>query len=137
MSPLQNDPKNPKEVHMAISPTAGTMAAVKSAPTGSMTAAKSTVVSCSNTACTWIANTARSTGNAVNAGAAKIIAFVTAAFQALAKYASAMAGHTRHFAAATMNAMKANPQIAIGGGLLVVLLGAAAIYAYTQRTANA
>ncbi len=104
-------------------------------PTGSMTAAKSAAVSCSNTACTWIANTARSAGNAVNAGAAKVTALASAAFQALAKYASAMAGHTRNFAVATMNALKANPQIAIGG--LVVLLAAAAIYAYTQRAAAA
>jgi hypothetical protein len=122
MSALQNDPKNPKEVHMEITPT------------GSMTAAKSAVVSCS-VCTTWIANTARSAGNAVNAGAAKVTALVSTAFQALAKYASAMAGHTRNFAVATMNALKANPQIAMGG--LVVLLAAAAIYAYRQRAAAA
>jgi hypothetical protein len=106
-------------------------------PTGSMTAAKSTAVSCTTTACTWIANTARSAGNAVNAGAAKVAALVTAAFQALSKYASAFAGQTRHFAVATMNALKANPQMAIGGLGVVVLLTAAAVYLATQKAAAA
>src|SRR5438552_569277 len=95
--------------------------------TGSMTVA--------NSASTWIANTARSAGNALVAGATKVSNVVVTGFQALARYASIAANYAKHSAVTTMNALKANPQIAIGG--LVVVVAAAAIYAYSQRAATA
>ena len=107
-------------------------------PTGSMTAA-----SCS--ACTWVANTAKSAGNAVVAGATKVANLVASTFQALAQYvslasshvknyASLASSHARNYAAAGLNALKANPQVAIGS-LAVVTIAAAAVYAYKQRAA--
>src|SRR5271167_2462568 len=96
-------------------------------PPGSMTAANCT-------ACSWIANTARSAGTAVAAGATKVANLVATAFRALAQYAAVAFGHVKNAAAAGMNAMKANPQVAMGGLALLVL--AAAAYAYKQRAAS-
>jgi len=91
-------------------------------------------ITAANSASTWIANTARSAGNTVVAGATKVADLVRAGFQALAQYASIAAGHARNYANTAMNAIKANPQIAVGA--LAVVLATAAVYAYTQRAAN-
>lgn len=96
-------------------------------PTGSMTAA-----SCA--ACSWVANTAKSAGNAVVAGATKVANLVASTFQAIAQYVSLASSHARNYAAAGLHALKANPQVAIGS-LAVVTIAAAAIYAYKQRAA--
>lgn len=95
--------------------------------TGSMTAA-------SSTACSWIANTARSAGNAVSQGATKVANLVASAFRALAFYSAVAYGQVKHTAFAGMEAMKANPKITAGAGLAVLVLAAAA-YAYKQRAA--
>jgi hypothetical protein len=92
-------------------------------PTGSMTAATS--------ACSWIANTARSAGNAVVGSATKVAQLVANAFRALGQYASAALCYTKNSAIAGMNLLKANPQIALGG--LALLVVAAAAYAYSQK----
>jgi hypothetical protein len=94
-------------------------------PTGGMTAA-----SC--TACSWVANTARSAANSLVASANKIADFVAASFRSLAQYASIAMGHVKNNAIAGLNYLKANPQVAIGGGVALLVLAAAA-YAYSQR----
>jgi hypothetical protein len=95
-------------------------------PTGSMTAA-----SC--TACSWIANTARSVGTTVVGAATKVAELAATAFRALARYASIALCYAKNSAIAGLNVIKAHPQAAMGG--LAVLVLAAAAYAYSQRTA--
>lgn len=83
------------------------------------------------TACSWIANTAKSAGNAVVGSATKVADLVASAFRALAQYASAALCYTKNSVIAGLNVLKANPQIAVGG--LAVLVLAAAAYAYSQK----
>ena len=92
-----------------------------------------TAASC--TACSWLANTARSAGSAVVAGATKVSNLVASAFRALAQYAAVAFGYVKNAGIAGLNAMKANPQVAAGGLALIVL--AAAAYAYRARAAQA
>lgn len=98
----------------------------------SITAPRS-VTAASCTASTWIANTAKSAGTTIAGSVTKVRDLAAVAFRALAQYASIASGFAKTSALQAMSALKANPQVAVGG--LAVLVTLAAIYTYSQRTA--
>jgi hypothetical protein len=87
-------------------------------------------------ATSWATNAVHSARFAISAAATKVSNLASAAFRALAHYASSLCAYVKQGMTSSVNAVKAHPQIAAGVAVALLALAAVA-YAYQQNSATA